>query len=178
MNLYLLRHASAGTRRPNPLVDEKRPIDKDGRAYLLQLARVLNAFNLTFDLVLSSPHKRCLQTASLIGNETGYDAPVQIARALAPAGTYAEFQKLLAQCGHVDNVLMVGHNPTLTQFLGTMILPAASKGAATIRLRKGSMARVDMERQPARLHWLLDPRMVRALYISSAKSSRRKTSRK
>jgi phosphohistidine phosphatase len=178
MNLYLLRHVSAGTRRANPIVDAKRPIDKEGRQYCLQLAGVLNAFNLSFDLILSSPLKRCLQTASFVGTETGYDGPIQVARGLSPNGTYAEFHQLLAQCAKVDNVLMVGHSPPLTQFLGALVTPASSKVAAAIRLRKGSMARVNMERQTPTLHWLLDPRMVRALYMSSTKSSRRKTSRK
>ena len=31
MNLYILRHASAGTRRANPKLDVKRPIDKEGK---------------------------------------------------------------------------------------------------------------------------------------------------
>ena len=31
MNLSILRHASAGTRRLNPLLDVKRPLDKDGK---------------------------------------------------------------------------------------------------------------------------------------------------
>ena len=178
MNLYLLRHASAGTRRANPIIDNKRPIDKAGREHCVHLAQVLNALNLNFDLVLSSPLKRCLQTASLVGTETGYDAPIQIARALSPAGTYAEFQQLLAQCAKHDNVLMVGHNPNVTHFLGALLTPAASKATAAVRIRKGSIARVNMERQPATLSWLLDPRVVRAFYMSSAKSSRRKTSRK
>ena len=178
MNLYLLRHASAGTRRPNSLIDDKRPLDKEGREYCLQLAQVLYRFNLTFDLVLSSPLKRCLQTAAVVGNETGYDAPIKTSKALAPGGTYAEFQELLAQCSKIDNVLVVGHSPNLIRFLGHLITPAGCKIEAAVRMRKGSMARVDMERHPHRLHWLLDPRMVRALYMSSAKSSRRKTSRK
>jgi phosphohistidine phosphatase len=38
MNLYFLRHASAGVRRPNPLVDAKRPLDRDGKQFCLQLA--------------------------------------------------------------------------------------------------------------------------------------------
>lgn len=183
MNLYLLRHASAGTRRSNPTIDNKRPIDKAGREHCVHLAQVLNTFDLNFDLILSSPLKRCLQTASYVGTETGYDAPIQIARALSPAGTYAEFQQLVAQCAKHEDVLMVGHNPNITHFLGSLLTPAASKAAAAVRMRKGSIARVAFsregrEKQPATLSWLLDPRMVRALYINSAKSSRRKTSRK
>jgi phosphohistidine phosphatase len=178
MNLYLLRHASAGTRRPNPAIDDKRPIDKAGREHCVHLGQVLNTLNLSFDLVLSSPLKRCLQTATFVGTETGYDAPIQISRALSPAGTYAEFQQLVAQCAKHENVLMVGHNPNITHFLGALLTPAASKVTAAVRMRKGSIARANLEKQPATLQWLLDPRMVRALYMSSAKSSRRKTSRK
>jgi len=183
MNLYLLRHASAGTRRANPITDDKRPIDKAGREHCVHLAQVLNALNLNFDLVLSSPLKRCLQTASLVGTETGYDSPIQMARALSPAGTYAEFQQLLEQCAKQDNVLMVGHNPNITQFLSALLTPAAAKATAAVRMRKGSIARVAFsqegrEHKPPTLQMLLDPRMVRALYMSSAKSSRRKTSRK
>ncbi|HEU5341968.1 SixA phosphatase family protein, partial [Edaphobacter sp.] len=64
MNLFLLRHASAGTRRPNPLLDVKRPLDKEGKKHCQQLAQLLNALDVQFDLVVSSPLKRCLQTAS------------------------------------------------------------------------------------------------------------------
>ena len=51
-------------------------------------------------------------------------------------------------------------------------------GGAAIRMRKGSIACVDMERHPPRLQWLLDPRSARAIYASVTKSSRPKTSRK
>ena len=67
MNLFVLRHASAGTRRTNPVVDVKRPLDKDGKRHSLQLAYVLNGLNVNFDLIVSSPLKRSLQTAQLIG---------------------------------------------------------------------------------------------------------------
>src|ERR1700728_1334673 len=95
MNLYILRHASAGLRRANPLLDAKRPLDKEGKKNCLQLAHVLNALNIQFDLIVSSPLKRCLQTASLIGTETGYEAQIIHSDALAPAATLKEFQKLL-----------------------------------------------------------------------------------
>jgi phosphohistidine phosphatase len=69
MNLFILRHASAGTRRANPLIDVKRPLDKEGKHHCLQLAHVLNALNTQFDLVISSPLKRSLQTAALVGTD-------------------------------------------------------------------------------------------------------------
>jgi phosphohistidine phosphatase len=177
MNLYILRHASAGLRRANPVLDAKRPLDKEGKKNCLQLAHVLNALNIQFDLIVSSPLKRSLQTASLIGTETGYEAKILQSTALAPEATLKDFQKLLQECSKRENLLVVGHNPNLTTFLGSLLVPA-SNPEAKVRLRKGSLARVVLTRGPATLQALLDPRTVRALYATSTKSSRRKTSRK
>ena len=182
MNLYILRHASAGLKRPNPLLDLKRPLDKDGKAQCLQLAHVLNALKTSFDLVVSSPLKRSQQTAQLIATETGYEQKILISPALAPSATFAQFQRLLRDTAAFENVLIVGHNPTLTQFLGHLLGVGINDDPATtparIRLRKGTLARLNLTRGTAVLQSLLDPRVVRALYATSIKSSRRKTSRK
>jgi phosphohistidine phosphatase len=58
------------------------------------------------------------------------------------------------------------------------LVPANSPAPARVRLRKGSIARVVLTRGPATLQALIDPRTIRALYATSTKSSRRKTSRK
>lgn len=178
MNLYILRHASAGERRSNPILDRKRPLDKDGKRYCLQLAHVLNALKFQFDLIVSSPLKRSLQTASLVGTEMGYESQILMSNALAPEATYPEFQKLLSECRNYENVLVVGHNPNITQFLAALLVPPNTATPPQIRLRKGSIARLSLIRGPATLQWLLDPRPVRALYTTSTDKSRPKTSRK
>ena len=179
MNLYVLRHASAGIRRTNPLLDVKRPLDRDGKRHCLQLAHILNALNVQFDLIISSPLKRSLQTASLVGTETGYEAQVLLSSALAPTAIFLDFQKLLHEYAEVENLLVVGHNPNLTSFLGSLIVPSSARAVAQVRLRKGSLARVNLTRGPATLQWMLDPRIVRSLYATSTrKPRRRKTARK
>src|ERR1700745_1489711 len=121
MNLFFLRHASAGLRRANPLLDVKRPLDKDGKRQCLQLAHVLNELKIQFDLIISSPLKRSLQTASLLGTETGYESQIHLSHALAPEATYRDFQALLSQCRTYEDVLIVGHNPNLSQFLASIV---------------------------------------------------------
>src|ERR1700749_4826305 len=145
MNLFILRHASAGTRRPNPAVDVKRQLDKDGKRQCIQLGHVLNALTINFDLIVSSPLKRSLQTAQLVGTETGYETPILISNALAPSATYAQFQRLLHECSAYENVMVVGHNPNITSFLVQLICGTNHDGRgqqARIRLRKGSLARL------------------------------------
>jgi phosphohistidine phosphatase len=178
MNLFILRHASAGSPRANPLLDLKRPIDKDGKTQCLQLAHVLNALKLNFDLVVSSPLKRALQTAQLVATETGYEQKILISNALAPAATFAQFQRLLRDTSTSENVLVVGHNPNVSQFLSQLLGLGDDPAIPRVRMRKGSLARVNLQRNTAVLQSLIDPRVVRALYTTSTKSSRRKTSRK
>jgi len=179
MNLFILRHASAGTRRINPLLDIKRPLDKEGKRHCLHLGMILNAMNLNFDLIVSSPLKRSLQTAQLVGTETGYESKILISNALAPTATLEQFQRLLRECAQYENLLVVGHNPNITTFVGALIgTPVGETDRPRVRIRKGSLARLTMQRGPATLQWLMEPRMVRALYTTSTKSSRRKTSRK
>ena len=175
MNLYILRHASAGTSRENPLVDVRRPLDKEGKQQCILVGSYLNALRVQFDVIASSPLKRALQTASLVGTEVGYDAKIQVTEALAPGATVAAFQEYLATLAQHDNVLIVGHNPNLPQFLGSLIV---SPGRASIRMRKGAIARVDCARRPGILNWLVDPRILRGVYTNVTKRSLRKTSRK
>jgi len=176
MNLYVLRHASAGVRRLNPILDVKRPLDKEGKTHCLHLAHVLNAMKLSFDLVVSSPLKRSLQTAQLVATETGYESRILISNALSPTATFEDFQRMQRECAGYENVLVVGHNPNITAFLAQLVLGSAAPASTQprIRLRKGSLARLSISRSgPATLSWLLDPRIVGSLYTTSIKSSRK-----
>jgi phosphohistidine phosphatase len=175
MNLYLMRHANAGLSRANPTLDAKRALIKDGKDQCVLMARVLSAFKVQIDVIVSSPLKRAMQTAQFVGTELGYEQKVEISPALGMNEDYAAFQLMLAKYADREGVLVVGHNPNLFQFLGRMI---TGNGGAAIRMRKGAIARVDMDRHPPLLRWLIDPRMARAIYASVAKSSRPKTSRK
>ena len=175
MNLYLMRHANAGLRRENSVLDAKRALIKGGKDQCMLMARFLSALKVQVDVIVSSPLKRSMQTAQFVGTELGYEAKVEISNALGLDADYADFQQMLAKYSDHEGVLVVGHNPNVFQFLGRMI---TGNGGAAIRMRKASIARVDMDRHPPLLRWLVDPRMVRSLYASVAKSSRPKTSRK
>ena len=175
MNLYVLRHASAGEKRANPVLDRKRPLDKEGKQQCLLVGSYLNALRINIDLIVSSPLKRALQTASLVGTELGYESTIQLSDALEPGGTVESFQRLVASLSQQENVLVIGHNPNLSAFLSSLVTRG---GKANIRLRKGTIARVDCTRKPGLLVSVIDPRAIRMLYMSVAKKSRRKISRK
>lgn len=170
MILYLMRHANAGSVRDNPVLDAKRGLIKEGKEQCMLMARVLNALKAPIDAIVSSPLKRALQTAQLVGTELGYEAKVETSQSLGLNGNYQDFQKLLAKYAGREAILVVGHNPNMFQFLGKLV---TGNGGAAIRMRKASLARVDMGHHPPRLQLLIDPRTARGIYASTTKSTRK-----
>ena len=175
MNLYLMRHANAGARKENPVLDAKRSLIKEGKEQCILMARVLNALDVQVDVVLSSPLKRAMQTAQFVATELGFESKIEVCPGLGPDADYASFVKMLDKYGDREGVLAVGHNPNLFKFLGRII---TGNGGAGVRMRKGSIARIAMDKHPPLLQWLIDPRTARSIYASVTKSSRSKTSRK
>jgi len=176
MILYFLRHASAGERVANPKRDEKRALDKDGMEQCGYVGRALAALDVQVDVILSSPLKRAAQTASLVGNEIGYEGKLLFEDGLRPGATFADFRRLLEKYVKYESIMVVGHNPNLSEFLGRSVSDAGCE--ASLELKKGAVAKVEMLRNSAALQWCLTPKILRALYAAAAESSRPKTSRK
>jgi phosphohistidine phosphatase len=176
MIIYFLRHASAGEHFVNPKKDEKRALDKEGIEQCGYVGRALAALEVQVDVIISSPLKRATQTASLVGNEMGYEGKLQVETALRPAATFADFRRLLEKYAGQESMMVVGHNPNLSQFLGTLISESGCE--ASVDLKKGAVARVDMRHTSGTLLWCLTPKTLRTLYATAVESSRPNTSRK
>ena len=176
MIIYFLRHASAGEPVSNPKKDEKRALDETGVEQCGYVGRALAALDVQVDVILSSPLKRAAQTASLVGNEMGYEGKLQLEDALRPTAPFADFRKMLDKYAKRDAIMVVGHNPSLSEFLGRCI--SATGCEAAIELKKGAVARVEMNRNAASMMWCLTPKILRTLYAAAAESSRPKISRK
>ncbi|HLZ43632.1 MAG TPA: histidine phosphatase family protein [Candidatus Sulfotelmatobacter sp.] len=176
MILYFLRHANAGEHVMNPKKDEKRALDKEGIEQCGYIGRGLAALNVQVDTIVSSPLKRCTQTASLVGNEIGYEGKLQIDAGLRPGAGFADFRKILEKYAKLESVMVVGHNPNLSQFLGTVISDSGCE--ASVDLKKGAVAKVEMRRTTGTMQWCLTPKVLRTLYETAVESSRPNTSRK
>ncbi|MGB0007759.1 MAG: phosphohistidine phosphatase SixA [Candidatus Sulfotelmatobacter sp.] len=176
MIIYFLRHASAGEHFVNPKKDEKRGLDKEGIEQCGYVGRALAAIDAQVDMIISSPLKRSMQTASLVGNEMGYEGKLQMDAGLRPEASFADFRKLLEKYAKQESIMVVGHNPNLSQFLGTVISESGCE--ASVELKKGAVARVDMRRSSGTLQWCLTPKALRTLYTAAVESARPNTSRK
>ncbi|HVO81329.1 MAG TPA: histidine phosphatase family protein [Terriglobales bacterium] len=176
MIIYFLRHASAGERLSNPAKDDKRALDRAGIEQCGDVGRALLALDVQVDVIISSPLKRSAQTASLVGNEIGYEGKLQLEDGLRPGASFVEFRRTLDKYSKFETIMVVGHNPNLSEFLGRTISEASCE--ASVELKKAAVAKVEMGRGSAALHWCITPKLLRALYAAAAESSRPKTSRK
>lgn len=176
MIVYFLRHANAGTHLATPKKDEKRGLDKEGIEQCGYVGRALAALDVQVDTMISSPLKRATQTAALVGNEMGHEGMLQVDQALRPQATFADFRKLLDKYARQEAIMVVGHNPNLSEFLGRIVSDAGCE--AGLELRKGAVAKVELRRTSGSLQWVLTPKVLRALYAAAAESSRPKSSRK
>ena len=168
MIIYFLRHASAGESLDDPKKDEARGLTRT------MLGGRRNGPHF-IDVIATSPLKRATQTASLVGNEIGFEGKLHKEDALRPEGTFTQFIDMIEKYRHFEAIMIVGHNPSETIFLARTISPS---GKARIDFKKGAVAKVVAQSQGAQLHWMLTPKVARTLYETSAERVRPKTKRK
>jgi phosphohistidine phosphatase len=176
MTIYFLRHASAGKKYVNAKRDEKRPLDEPGILQARYVGRLLSSMEIQLDQIISSPLKRAMQTASLAANELAFETGIQVDAALRPESEYEQFQELLARYSRQEAIMVVGHNPSLSEFLSKTI--SSNSGATHVNFKKGAVAKVEMSGRTGTLEWLITPRIARTLQATLKASSRPKTSRK
>jgi len=106
----------------------------------------------------------------------GHEGKLVMENALRPEANFSDFQKMLEKYTRQDSMMVVGHNPNLSDFLGRVISDSGCE--AVIDLKKGAVAKVEMRRNSGSLSWCVTPRILRTLHAAATESSRPKTSRK
>jgi phosphohistidine phosphatase len=162
LELYLIRHGAAAERGKDWPDDAKRPLTADGVARLRKEARGLNAMDVGFDQIVTSPLVRTRQTADVFSEELKNKPPVAPADALAPAGTPAGVIQELIKHVRKGRVALVGHEPNLGE-LAAQLIGAKSP----LDFKKGGICRIDFDILPpkgvGRLRWFVTPKMLRNL---------------
>jgi len=162
LELYLIRHGVAEERGDDWPDDSKRPLTPDGISRLRKSAKGLNAIEVGFDQIVSSPLVRTRQTADVFSEELKGSPPIVTSDALAPAGSSASVIQELTKHVRKARVALVGHEPNLGELAALLI------GARVpIEFKKGGICRIDFDMLPPKgggmLRWFLTPKMLRKL---------------
>ncbi len=171
MLLHLLRHADAGDPAAWTGPDAARPLsDKGRKPDRAARASSWRAIGFKADVVITSPKLRAAQTAELVAERIA-DVVTEDER-LAGSLDLDAVEAILADAGDPDARRPRGSRPGLQR------APVRAVRAAGVTMRKGALARIEVDR-PLRpgagtLRWLLPPDALKpvALVAPSSPSGR------
>jgi phosphohistidine phosphatase len=163
MMLFIMRHGLA--EEPTPKGDDSaRKLTAKGSAKIRKAAAGLRAAGFAFNMILTSPIPRAMETAELVAKELGGPKPKtvpELATGIAPAGLLEALIKLKLP----ESVLIVGHEPTLSR-LASLMLTGSSESAG-IKLKQGGIIALEFpdrtEGGAANLRWMMTQRQLREL---------------
>lgn len=113
--LFLIRHAKSSW-DDTVLPDQDRPLDDRGERDLAKMGKRLVKRNVKVDLILSSPAKRALATAEVIAKMLNYRRKDIVVNHRLYAGHVDDLLDVIQGLDHkLDRVILVGHNPELTE---------------------------------------------------------------
>jgi phosphohistidine phosphatase len=168
MKLYVLRHAIAVKRGTDPgLKDSDRMLTREGIRKLKLVIEAMRRLGISFDLILSSPYLRALQTAQLAAKGLGAKKKLELTDALKPESSFRELIEAL-QKRNPSSVVIVGHEPHLSGFISFLL---SGKPGMSINFKKAGLCLLSIEAlrygRCATLEWLLTPRQMGRIAVSS-----------
>ncbi|MCS7176675.1 MAG: phosphohistidine phosphatase SixA [Candidatus Kapabacteria bacterium] len=152
MLVYLMRHARAEVGQG--VDDLSRPLSPEGRAYVRRLLPRLRALGVRPEQIVSSPYQRALQTARLVADGLGYSQEILKDEALSPMGSTAGVQALLIAFAECQQVLFVGHAPSMPAWIGEL----CGSSAFRIAFPAGAICCIELpepRRWSGTLRWLI-----------------------
>jgi phosphohistidine phosphatase len=156
MEIYLLRHGIAEDARPEQ-PDSERELTSEGREKLRRVLKRAHGADVAPSLILSSPLRRAVQTASIAAAALDYKGKVVETQALIPdAPPHEAWEELRAR--HDERaVLLAGHEPLMS----TLVAFLLGCPGLQVDMKKAAMIRVDCDRfgrEPRGvLKWMITP---------------------
>jgi phosphohistidine phosphatase len=177
LELYLLRHGDVGRRMAIAAGQNSGdlPLTIAGREEIAVLARSIKHLNLKFDAIISSPLKRAIQTAKIIAKALVMEKKISIWNELVPEGNRSKLYGRLNQYTRESTILMVGHQPYLTNIICDMIFQKRVNQVGQINLKKAGLAKIRVisliPDTSGELRWLLTPRILKSIAKDRSKKS-------
>jgi phosphohistidine phosphatase len=160
MRLYLLRHATADDIASS---DAERELTRAGTEEARFAGSALKEIGVKPKHIFSSPLVRARQTAEIVAKALGFAGKIEILDELENSTTTGSLLKALKSFGSANEILLVGHIPSLSEHLAALI---GARSAEGLPLGKGSVACVELEQLRAgagQLRWLMRQKQLREL---------------
>lgn len=132
--LTLMRHADARWKDAG-ISDLERPLNRRGTAAAESMARRLLELELVPDLLVVSPARRTQQTAEIVARELSVPQRRVVREELLYLASAADLLKVVMGAGpRVAHLLLVGHNPGVSELVHELVPGRGGSGLATAAL--------------------------------------------
>ena len=162
-HLYIVRHGIAALPGTPGIPDDERLLTSKGEKRVRQIARGLAKLELKLDRIVTSPLPRARATAEIIADELNSRKLLEISNVLQTGSSAATVKRWLRERTE-DRLMIVGHNPTLSDLASLLVL--GSTQPTICDLKKGGIAALTRAAADAELyevHWIAPPRLIRGL---------------
>jgi phosphohistidine phosphatase len=143
--LFVLRHAKSSW-ADSDLADFDRPLNDRGLETAPFVGRLMADRLLTPDIILSSPARRARQTAELISQAAGWNAPVHFDDSIYEASPITLCRVAAGLPKDVASAMVVGHNPGMEGFIRVLtgrLEPMPTAALAVVDLSIDEWDRID-----------------------------------
>jgi phosphohistidine phosphatase len=141
VELYILRHGKAQEHTQNIASDAKRQLTNTGKKELECIAKSMNVLDIKVDGVISSPLIRAKQTAEItLKHLKTRKKSIEIWNELKPEINVDKTIQKLTALKPTSSVLLVGHEPHLTNLIGAII--STTSNPVNISLKKGGLVHI------------------------------------
>lgn len=157
MKLYLLRHGIAADREAWDGDDAQRPLTSQGRKCMQREAKGMQDLGVVPDRIITSPLTRAKETAQIVAQRLHLEKRLIEDERLADSFDAKRLAGILRDHGKDDSVMLVGHEPDFSETIGELV------GGASVDLKKGGLARIDLDSSSStrgELVWLLPPKAL------------------
>ncbi|HOI32127.1 MAG: histidine phosphatase family protein [Bacteroidales bacterium] len=121
--LYVVRHAKSSWEFP-ALPDMDRPLLEKGKKRTKKVIDFLLKQQIKIDLIISSTALRASETADYIARGIGFDPEnIKLDPSLYHADSELLFDQFLDLNDDIASLMLVGHNPALTNFVNKWLNP-------------------------------------------------------
>lgn len=139
MEIYLVRHGTAHTKEDDP----ERHLNKDGLDQCHLSGRALRRLDIKFDLVISSPKVRALQTAEIIADEVGYPKDeIKVTETLEPMASPKDTISYLNNFTEKKNIMLAGHLPLLGNLASELL---SRNSQISLYFEAGAVCQIDVD---------------------------------
>jgi len=115
--IYIVRHAKSSWDQLD-LPDEKRPLMEKGKKRTKKVIDYFQNKNITVDYIISSHAVRAYETAKILAHGLKYpEDRIKIDPGIYHDNGDSLIERFFELPDQLDSVLLVGHNPTLTDFV-------------------------------------------------------------